>query len=128
MPKPRFTYDIRIKYGMHEASIRADGQLIHVIENVNTFYETFGYNQEVARNGILPDEYLWEEYIHKPVAELSACFQMLIVKYLKAHSDIFNRLYGNEIEHWIAAHAELRPESGVLCVACKMKPFCGVHD
>ncbi|HUW76472.1 MAG TPA: hypothetical protein VMV70_07290 [Gallionella sp.] len=33
------------------------------------------------------NEYLWEEYIHKPGADLSARFQMLIVKYLKSHSD-----------------------------------------
>ena len=42
MPNQLFTFNILIMNGMHEASIRADDQLIHKIANINTFYETFG--------------------------------------------------------------------------------------
>jgi hypothetical protein len=49
---------------------------------------------------------------------------MHIIEYLKKHSDVFRKRFGDQYEGWMEAHAEVRAQRGVACAACRMKPFC----
>jgi len=101
--------------------IEADGEVIHKIENLAEFHKAFGYTQDMAKAGILPDEFIWEEYIRDAAANCATCFQIRILEYLIEHSAFFRKKYGNQCDNWIAAHAEARSAKGAACCACKAK-------
>jgi len=121
---PHFKHCYRDASSKHHEFIEADGELIHKIEDQDEFYKTFGFTIDMAKAGVLPDEFIWEEYIKDSVTKYTACLQMHIIEYLRKHSDTFTRKYGDQYEDWIAAHAEARTAKGELCFTCKAKSFC----
>ena len=109
--------------------IEADGQVVHETSDfteLNKFYETFGYTAEVAKRGILADEFIWTEYIAEE-GKYADCYKMHIVEYLCKHSTKFKNLYGINIDKWLAAHAETKASAEDLCVACKTKQYCTIR-
>ncbi|MBI3481129.1 MAG: hypothetical protein HY016_12375 [Nitrosomonadales bacterium] len=122
--KPYFKYRQASHANNYVASIEVDGEVLHKIENFDEFYKTFGYTQESRSAGVLPDEFIWSEYINNTAADFTACCQMHIIEYLRMHSASFNEEYGEHYESWQAAHAEIRKKRGMACVACKAKPLC----
>jgi len=107
--------------------IEVDGQVMHKIDrfdDIEKFYRLFGYASEMANSGILPDEFIWNEYLEGAAAKYSACYRMHIVEYLNNYSPSFRNKYGEQCEKWIAAHANTKVAGDELCFFCRMKPFC----
>jgi len=109
---------------MYFACIQAKGEFIHEITSLDEFYKAFGYTQDMNKDGVLPEEFIWDEYIKDSTAKSTACYQMHIIKYLKKHSDTFRKQFGDLYEGWLADLARLRAEAGLNCVDCRMDPFC----
>ena len=118
---PHFKYLSKNQANKHWRYIEAEGEVIHHIENLDEFYKAFGYTIDKAKAGILPDEFLWEQYIKDTAVNCATCFQMHIIEYLIKHSVTFRKKYGALCESWIAEHAEARAMNDVLCCACKTK-------
>jgi hypothetical protein len=78
----------------------------------------------MAKAGILPDEFIWEEYVKDCAVNFESCLQMHIIEYLNKHSTIFKEKYDNQYEGLLARHALEREARGVACFVCRMKPFC----
>ncbi len=117
---PRFRYRFVTIQNRRVPCIEADGKIIHEIGDLDEFYRAFGYTPEASRAGLLPDEFIWTEYINGSDVDFSPCVQMHIAEYLKQHSEVFNRQYGDRWESAVAAHAELREKrGGVHCFACR---------
>jgi len=91
------------------------------IEDTDAFYRSLGYTTELAKN-LLPDEFIWEEYVNKP--SYSLCLQKHILDYLSAHSDKFNEMYGELYENFVAEHESARIARGTACVGCKLNEYC----
>lgn len=104
--------------------IEMNGERIHKIENLGAFYEAFGYTPDTAKTGILPDEFIWDEYIKNAALAYTECLQIHIIEYLREHCGTFMKMYREQSESWIASHAETIASRGILCPACRMKPFC----
>jgi len=121
---PHFKYHHASVSNGYVASIEAEGKFVHRISNLDDFYRAFGYTKDMRRDGLLPDEFIWDEYINNPIGDFTACCQMHLIEYLKKHSDLFVAQYGNKIESWCTAHAEVRAKRGVACAACRMEPLC----
>src|SRR3989304_2003209 len=119
--QPHFKYCHASSSNKHVASIKVEGKVIHEISNLDEFYKSFGYTQDMRMAGGLPDEVFLGEYINNKAAKFSACCQMHIVEYLRKYSDTFNKEYGNQFESWLASHAEVRAKRGIACAACRMK-------
>ena len=119
MPHFKFNYvDIS---GRRLLRIEAGGKVLHDVENLNEFYQVFGYRADPEMQAdLLPDEFVWAEYINKPQADFSSCVQVHIIEYLNAHSEVFKSEYGHHFDKWIADHAHARAERGVCCVACRL--------
>jgi hypothetical protein len=93
---------------------------------LNEFYAAFGYTKEINKTGILPEEFIWEEYI-KDGASHTECMQTHLIEYLNIHSGKFRSKYGDRCDEWITAHAKTRNEKSDLCFTCRMKPFCSTN-
>ena len=121
---PDFKYNPARASNNYVPSIELADRVIHKIGNPDEFYKTFGYTQDIKEAGVLPDEFIWDEYIKEGALDFSACLQMHVIEYLRKYSATFIEEYGNQCEIWVAAHAEVRAARGVACVACRMAPFC----
>lgn len=121
---PRFKFVSTNLNQAHFRWILAGDEAIHHVTNLNEFYKEFGYSEEMAKAGILPDEFIWEEYIKDSEVDFDNCIQMHIVEYLNKHSPTFKEKYGNQREGLLASHAIEREARGVACFACRMQPFC----
>lgn len=122
---PHFKYRFATISNKLVACIESDKKVIHEILNLDEFYSVFGYTQEISQTGVLPDEFIWAEYIKGSSADFSSCIQIHIIEYLRKYSDTFQKEYGSQCDSWIAAHNEVMVEKGAACVACRMKLFCG---
>lgn len=108
-------------------AIKADGEVIHNIRNINElndFYSVFGYTDEMNKNGIMADEFIWDEYIRSDPNQFSDCVQMHLIEYLNNYSMTFRSAYGNVCKGWMTEHAKARKEKRELCIACKIENGC----
>lgn len=121
---PLFEYEPSNPSNNYVGTIRLYGKEVHRIQNMNEFYKYFGYTVNDAKKGILPDEFIWMEYVNRHSADFTPCAQMHIIRYLEAHSDTFRHQYINQYKEWFDGHAKIRSEKGIVCASCKMKPFC----
>ena len=124
MTMPYFKYHLTNASRTNIGCIEVEGEVIHKINNTDEFYKTFGYTPEIRKAGVLPDEFIWEEYINNAAVHNAACLQVRLVEYLIKHSDMFRRKYGAQSERWIADHAKETVTRGVACAACRMESFC----
>jgi 3-dehydroquinate synthetase len=95
----------------------ANGDLIDKIDSLDEFYKEFGYTAEIAKTGILADEFIWDNYVKD--RSLDACLQMHIVQYLIKHSLKFKELYVHCYEEYVKEHVDARIARGFECIACK---------
>ena len=124
-PIPHFKIRSRDPANKHWRCIEVEGEVIHQIGNLEEFYKSFGYTEEMAKAGKLADEFIWEEFTKNAEAICTACYQLHMIKYLLKHSVAFLHKYGERYNEWIAAHSVARAENEKLCVGCKAKPLAG---
>lgn len=79
-------------------SIEVNGEAIHQIVDVMTFYEALGYTREIQSSGMMPEEFIWEEYVRHGSRKSIGCLNAKLTEYLKLHSAAFVEKFGNEID------------------------------
>ena len=108
-------------------AIKVDGEVIHNIRRIDelhSFYRVFGYTDEMTKQGIMADEFIWDEYIRSDPHQFSDCVQMHLLEYLYKYSPTFKSAFGNVCKGWMAELARVRKEKRELCIACKIEPDC----
>ncbi len=125
-PMPHFAYNPPKSSNGYVASVAINGNVIHQIKNLNAFYMEFGYTAEMRKAGVLPDEFIWDEYTKGNLSPYASCFQMHIVEYLAKHSIAFIGEYGNQYQDWFDDHVKAVTEKNVLCVRCRVESFCQI--
>lgn len=124
---PHFSYHTKWNTQDIVCSIEANGDVIHNVssfDDMDVFYRVFGYTEDAAKKGILPEEFVWSEYIRDGAGKFSDCVQMHLIEYLNLHSAKFKSLHGDDCSKWMLDHAEARKAKGELCIACKIEPIC----
>ena len=82
---PYFKYRSRDPASKHYGCIELEGEVIHKIEDMTEFHKAFGYSVDIAKAGILPDEFIWDRYIRDSARNCNSCFQLHIIEYLLKH-------------------------------------------
>lgn len=123
---PFLSYCSKDPLNRYFGHIEVDGEIIHRVEDLNAFYEAFGYIDDMRKQGVLPEEFIWDEYVKDSVENHTACYQIHLVEYLIKHSDVFRKKYGVQCVEWLAAHAEDVTARDELCVTCRKQSFCAV--
>jgi hypothetical protein len=103
---PHLTYLPKTDSGRFSPCINVNGGDTYHIEDLGKFHKALGYTQDLAKAGILPDEFIWEEYFRYTDVNRAVCFQVHLIEYLLKHSASFRKMYGEKCESWIADHAK----------------------
>ena len=106
----------------HYRHIMLGNDSLCFVEDLQAFYRAVGYTVEKAKAGILPEEFIWQEYVHND--GYSVCLQKHILDYLHAHSPKFNELYSEAYLSFCEAHKEARLARGDACAGCKLVEYC----
>jgi len=123
---PYFTYTpSRISKG-HAAWIEMDGQPIHEIKNLDAFYTELGYTAEMRMAGVVPDEFIWDEYTKDNRTSYASCLQMHLIEYLVKNSIGFLGEYGNQYKTWFDNHIEAATDGNISCAPCRGESFCNI--
>lgn len=85
-----------------------ESETIHSIVDLDSFYKQFGYTIELAKQGILPDEFIWDTYFKNSDRNCFSCYQLKMLEYLLKHSLTFANTYGHEYKNWITQYSETR--------------------
>ncbi len=117
---PHINYRMRDPANRHFGFIEIDDVEKYWIDDLEAFYQAFGYNSELRKQGIMPDEFIWEEYI-KDTKKHTDCYRFHILEYLFQHSESFRQKHLMDYEHWITEHAATMKENGGHCCTCKCK-------
>lgn len=88
--------------------------------SMDEFYKEFGYTLELAKRGILPEEFIWETYFRHPDRNCAHCYQLHMIEYLLKYADAFAKKYGHDCDNWIAVHAEARAACKSGCADKKL--------
>jgi hypothetical protein len=116
---PHIKYVPRDPANRHFGFIEVDGMVAHRIENLEEFYEALGFSSEMRKQGVLPDEFIWDEYIRNAGKKYTECYDLHILEYLAKKNAIpFMNKYGTQCESWIAGYAEAR----CTRCTCNLKP------
>ena len=98
--------------------------VIHRIQNLEQFYEIFGFTHALRQLGIVPEEFIWDKYVNAKTKALNfdICMQIHLIEYLEKYSETFMKKYGNQYKAWKAAHLlAARSAEGTACISCKLK-------
>jgi len=100
---PHFQHMLSSPHHNQYGYIMLGNEKVHRIADMNEFYSALGYNDEIMKTGLLPEEYVWDQY-HKDKSEKSeCCLQIRIIEYLSKHLPSFKKNYAVECEHWLAS-------------------------
>ena len=105
---PHFKYRYKSPAASHFGCIELKNEVIHTVTNLTAFHSALGYSTDLAKQGILPDEFVWDTYFRHGNKNCSSCYQMNVIEYLLKHDNPFIKKYGDRCAHWIAAHAKTR--------------------
>jgi hypothetical protein len=121
---PKFSYNLHCASDLNYRCITIDGRAIHWIEDAHKFYKLFGLTPEIRKTGILPEEFICNEYTNNRHSNFTACMQIQIIEYLRIHSREFMQKHGNNCGKWITALTRSRAVSHAMCLSCKMASVC----
>jgi hypothetical protein len=98
--------------------IMLGNEKVHHIGDQHEFYKALGFNDEILKTGLLPEEYIWNQY-HKDKSEKSeVCLQIKIIEYLYKHSPTFKKNYEVECKHWLKSCEENQTKNSSECTGC----------
>ena len=116
MKIPHFKY--RTKESKMQFVIEFDGEVVHKINDLSQFHQSLGYTEEMAKSGILPDEYIWDKYTHN-TDQPCKCFHLRIFNYLSKHSDRFKDIYTATHSNWNSVLVMSKLCGNAKCTICK---------
>jgi hypothetical protein len=118
---PHFKFHIKSSSSNYSGRIELKGEVIHKIADLGEFYKVCGYNLEMAKNGILPDEYIWETFFRHSDRNCTGCYQLHMIEYLLLYSDTLTKKFRHQCDEWIEVHAGTRASCDVKKCANKKK-------
>lgn len=119
---PRFAFVLSNPSHKHFRCVVVGDDCIHKIDDVDKFYEALGYTEEIRRTGVMPDEFIWQEFTRDNADASPCCLQAKILEYLIEHSYTFKKEYGAEINVWEKACKSNKIGTLNDCPSCKLHP------
>ncbi len=115
---PHFHYMLSSPHHNQYGYIMLGNEKVHHIDDIHEFYRALGYNDKISKTGLLPEEFIWDQY-HKNKCEKSdVCLQIKIIEYLSKHSPKFLENYAVECEHWLASCMTKWTNKSTECTDC----------
>jgi hypothetical protein len=119
---PHFNYRNKSQATRYFGCIESEYETIHSIVDLDAFYKQFGYTIELAKQGVLPDEYIWDTYFKNSERDCFCCYQLKMLGYLLKYSLNFANTYGHECDKWITTYSEAKAQCNFAdCAEAKTK-------
>jgi hypothetical protein len=119
---PRFEYDFTYPFNRNYRWIMAGEEMIHQVYDINDFYKSLGFTEDIHKKGNLPEEYIWNEYHKDGAKREDACLQAKIVAYLFKNAWGFRTTFENSYKNWIGSCESAKMNDSKYCTACKKHP------
>jgi hypothetical protein len=120
---PLFSYSLSKPNQREFGCITSADEIFHRIGDVEEFYATLGYTQEMRKQGVIPDEFIWERYTRDGAVMSATCVQAHIATYLHKHSHKFRGQYGHAYAMTAGTcSADCLDASDKDCVDCSRHP------
>jgi len=117
VPIPIFKYSSKDPANRHFGFIEIDQVQKYWIDNLENFYQALGFSSDMRKSGLLPSQFIWEEYL-SDTAKNPLCFQLHMIEYLMKYSAPFLKIYGEHCDNWIECLSEARSARGDECLTC----------
>jgi hypothetical protein len=117
---PIFRYQLSNSYGNDFLWITDGAIKIYKITDVIGFYALFGYKEEMRKESIEPDFFIWENYIKNSALKDNLCLQAIIIKFLIENSAKFREEYADAYLNWLGTCYSEKMNSIDDCINCKM--------
>ena len=101
---PHFKHRAKDPANRHLGFIELDGFEKYWIDDLEDFYRAMGFHNDMRKLGVMPDEFVWDEYYKYPTANKSALYQFHILEYLMKHSSEFNVKYSSQYRNWLSSY------------------------
>ena len=122
-PIPKFEYNLSRPRQSHYGCIYAGDEVFCRIDDINGFFATLGYREEIRKTGMMLDEFLWERYRRDGAAKSAQCLQVQIAVYLHRHSAKFMAEFGRAFEEMLGkCIAECIDNDDAHCLDCPKHP------
>ncbi len=93
--------------------VEVDGQPLHYIADLNSFYTVLGYSEDSHGAGISHDEFIWDIYMKDGSHKSRNCLKKRLIEYLQKNSMAFVDQYGDKLADWLApCYAKNQPIPG----------------
>ncbi|MES1989151.1 MAG: hypothetical protein V4440_14190 [Pseudomonadota bacterium] len=117
---PFFKYHLLDKNNFNFMWITDDNIKVHKINDVPGFYALFGYREEMRKNLIEPEFYIWENYTKESALKEELCLQAIIINYLIDNSVKFRTEYADAYMNWLGTCQSKKLRLTSDCTNCKM--------
>ena len=118
---PRFKFQLPNRH-FHCGLITVDIEVVHRIVDVDNFYNSLGYTDEIRETGLTFDEFMWFEYRKDNCNKSESCLQAKIIEYLIKYSSSFVEKYGDQYENWLGICFNEMKLNSAECTNCIMHP------
>ncbi len=116
--QPSFRYMLSSPHHNQFGYITLGNEKVHHIGDADEFYKAMGYNDEISKTGLLPEEYIWNQYHSEKSEKSEVCLQIKIIEYLNKHSPSFKINYAVECKHWLESCKEKWTNKSTECKGC----------
>jgi hypothetical protein len=120
---PRFKYNPP-KLGRQDfGTVNVGAEIFHQIADMEEFYAALGYEVGAAKEGIAPDEFVWDRYTSDQAKMSPQCLQVQMSVYLNKYSVRFANLYRKTYVELLGKCTSNTIDNSVqLCVNCPSHP------
>jgi hypothetical protein len=120
---PKFKYRPP-KIGRQDfGTVTVGTEIFHQIADMKEFYAALGYEVGAAKEGIAPEEFVWDRYTSDQAKMSPHCLQVQMSVYLNKYSEKFANLYRKTYVELLGKCTSNTIDTSVqLCVNCPAHP------
>ena len=102
--------------------ITIGGEIVHHIYNEREFYRALGYTDGILNLGVLPEEFVWDEYRKDNSNQSRLCLQAKIIEFLLNNSLKFAVHFPERFGKCIGNCPDVPRQQRLNCTYCLMHP------
>lgn len=122
MPLLQFKYVLSSQSNPDNGFIKIAENKVHQIYNEREFYRALGYTDGISNLGVLPEEFVWDEYRKDNSNQSQMCLQAKIIEFLLNNSLMFAIHFSDRFGKYIGSCLDCPRQQKLNCTYCLMHP------
>jgi len=118
----QFKYTLSAQNNPDNGYITLGGNKVHQIYNEREFYKALGYTEGVSVLGVLPEEFVWDEYRKDNGNKSHLCLQAKIIEFLLNNSLLFAIHFSERFGQCVGSCSDFPRHQKLNCTYCLLHP------